>query len=264
MIVRLCQHKRQVLFTQPLARSQGTPRAAADASSRHLCPTIRLSRSGVRNRPPAIRNRSCAPSLACRNGTAPVARSVLSPRRYRPHSPADDRPYRKSPLILSLSKDAHPHHLPLLLSLSKEGGGISALPQAGGPRDLGHEVALVAAGWAPERRARVTSRKAAKPRRGCARRRRPPAQQASVHPHRSTKPQPLRGFAALREYQKTQHPRASGHQGVLTEPLSPHGNNKKGSGSRRSLLSSAGLGRVLSSDPSRRWRSFRCRRSRTS
>jgi hypothetical protein len=45
------------------------------------------------------------PSRACHNGTAPVARSCeLSPRRYGPHSPADELSYRASPLILSLSK----------------------------------------------------------------------------------------------------------------------------------------------------------------
>ena len=94
---------------------------------------LRLSRQGARNRPPATRNRSRA--LPARATTAPHrSRDLcLSHRRYGPHSPADGYPYRVSPLILSLSKDAHPLPLPL----------------AGGPRDLESEANLVAAGWAP-------------------------------------------------------------------------------------------------------------------
>ncbi len=40
---------------------------------------LRLSRQGVRNRPPATRNRSRALPAACHNGTAPVARSACLP-----------------------------------------------------------------------------------------------------------------------------------------------------------------------------------------
>ena len=59
--------------------------------------------------PPATRNRSRAPSLACHNGTAPVARSVNSHRRYGPHSPADDlsRHLAASPRRRDLSVPDH-------------------------------------------------------------------------------------------------------------------------------------------------------------
>ncbi|KHS48743.1 hypothetical protein NJ75_00825 [Novosphingobium subterraneum] len=113
--------------------------------------------------PPATRSRSRAPSLACHNGTAPVARSVISHRRNRPHSPADDLPCRASPLILSLSKDAHPDPLQFT------GGGMKgqrltpAIPQAGGPRDFLNAVKLVAAGWANQCRANEKGATAAAP-----------------------------------------------------------------------------------------------------
>ena len=79
MIVRLCQHQRQVLFTQPLANK---PRQHASRCrsfvlshmSDHQAEPIRGPEP-----PPATRNRSRAPSLACHNGTAPVARSASFP-----------------------------------------------------------------------------------------------------------------------------------------------------------------------------------------
>ena len=63
--------------------------------------------------PPGHSQRSRA--LPARATTAPHRSRdpVLSHRRYRPHSPADEPSYRVSALILSLSKDAHPQPLPL-------------------------------------------------------------------------------------------------------------------------------------------------------
>ncbi len=65
--------------------------------------------------PPATRNRSRAPSLACHNGTAPVARSVNSHRRYGPHSPADDlsRHLAASPRRRDLVVLTEPHSKPM-------------------------------------------------------------------------------------------------------------------------------------------------------
>ncbi len=94
--------------------------------------------------PPATRNRSRAPSLACHNGTAPVARSVISHRRTRPHSPADA-----------------PSHQEALRP--REGGDLGVLTEP-------QRKPLGAPAFAGEQRRNI-SRKAAKTRRWCAMRR---------------------------------------------------------------------------------------------
>ena len=146
---------------------------------------IRLSRQGVRNRPPATRNRSRALPARAKRHPHRSRDLCLSLRRYGPQSPADEPAYR-----VSAMPTPNPSRL--------REGSTSALPQAGGPRDLLNAVKLVAAGWATQRRAWVISRKAAKTRRGCALVRRCVWIWACRVVGRLRRARPLRVFASLR------------------------------------------------------------------
>jgi hypothetical protein len=198
---------------------------------------LRLSRQGARNRPPATRNRSRALPACATTAPHRSRDPVLSHRRYGPHSPADEPSHHQTrcpreggDLGVLTEPYSKPPEAPACAG--EQGASLPALLQAAAPQDLPNAVNLVAAGWAdpalPLKRSQTRSR----------------AWRPCYWSARALAP---------RRNRLTRRQQATRYKA-----------NKKGSGFHRSLLSSAKLGQDLMQDPFRRWRSSRCRRSRTS